>query len=228
VPRALERLTGLLRFAAAFVLEGAGVDDNGAGTLLTTESGLLNTNREPRRTHEQMERRLADWLGSRHVIWLSAGIAGDDTDGHIDDIARCVAPSTVVAVVGDDATADDHAILRENLRWLRRARDAAGRRLDVVSLPLPPPLVLDGQRCPASYANFYFANDCVLVPTFATESDARAGDSRGVTPGADTRRHPFARPGIPSRGDPLPVPARVRLALTGHHVIGCSSWQGRC
>jgi agmatine deiminase len=173
VPSAVAEITGLPRFAADFVLEGGGIDGNGAGALLTTESCLLNANRERRRSHDQMERRLADWLGVSHVIWLSAGIAGDDTDGHIDDIARFVAPRTVVAAVAPPG-ADDHAALAENLLRLRNSCDAAGQPLDVVELPMPPPLSIDGLRCPASYANFYVANDCVLVPTFDADTDARA------------------------------------------------------
>ena len=120
------------------------------------------------------------------------GIAGDDTDGHIDDIARFVAPHTVVAASAE-AAADDHAVLAENLRRLRLASDAAGTSLDVVELPMPPSFSVDGLRCPASYANYYVANECVLVPTFDAASDARALEIlSGLHPGRTAV-------GIPSR-----------------------------
>ncbi|MDJ0788744.1 MAG: agmatine deiminase family protein [Myxococcota bacterium] len=167
---------------ADFVLEGGSIDGDGAGTILTTESCLLNPNREPGggepegesgRTREQMERRLADWLGARRVVWLGEGIAGDDTDGHVDDLARFVAPGTVVCV-GAEGAGDDAPVHAENLRRLARATDASGARLSVATLPSPPPLIVDGQRCPASYANFLVANAGVLVPVFGAASDARA------------------------------------------------------
>jgi agmatine deiminase len=173
VPRAIAELTGLPRLEADFVLEGGSVDGDGAGTLLTTESCLLNPNREAGRTREGMEARLADWLGARQVVWLEDGIAGDDTDGHVDDIARFVAPGTVVAVTAPEDH-PDHAVLTRNLARLRAARDAAGKPLSVATLPSPPPIELDGLRCPASYANFLLANGAALVPTFEAREDARA------------------------------------------------------
>jgi agmatine deiminase len=173
VPRAVEEITGLPRFEAGFVLEGGSVDGDGAGTVLTTESCLLNANREAGRTREQMERRLGDWLGAREVVWLADGIAGDDTDGHVDDIARFVGPGTVVAVEAEQGH-EDRAVLGENLARLRAARDAAGKPLSVATLPSPPPLVVDGLRCPASYANFLLVNGAALVPTFGVREDQRA------------------------------------------------------
>ena len=173
VPRAFERETGLPRVEADFVLEGGAVDGDGSGTVLTTESCLLNENRGAGRTREAMQVRLADWLGARSVLWLAAGIAGDDTDGHVDDVARFVAPRTVVAAVCDGAD-ETRAPLAENLRRLRAVRDADGASLAVFELPMPPPLVIDGVRCPASYANFVFANGAVLVPTFGVAQDAEA------------------------------------------------------
>ena len=150
-----------------FVLEGGAIDGDGRGAILTTESCLLNPNRErPARSREQMEERLARWLGARQVIWLAAGIEGDDTDGHVDDCARFVAPGVVVAARAD--TGPDAAVLAENRRRLL----AAG--LEVHDLPMPPAHRIDGQLCPASYANFYLANGVALVPAFDAPSDARA------------------------------------------------------
>ena len=185
VPRAVERETGLPRIEADFVLEGGAVDGDGAGTLLTTESCLLNENRSAGRTREGMETRLAEWLGARRVLWLAAGIAGDDTDGHVDDVARFVAPGTVVAAACD---ADDanRAPLAENLRRLRGMRDADDKPLAIAELPMPPPVVIEGLRCPASYANFVFANGAALVPTFGTAQDAEAlAVLRELLPGRD-------------------------------------------
>jgi agmatine deiminase len=174
VPGALAALLGLPRAEADFVLEGGSIDGNGCGSVLTTESCLLNPNREPARTREQMEERLAAWLGATHVIWLEDGIVGDDTDGHIDDIARFVDAATVVAVVEEKASDANHAPLAANLRRLRAMRDQDGKPLAVVPLPMPSEHVVAGQRCPASYANFLLANGCALVPTFGAVQDERA------------------------------------------------------
>ncbi len=162
------------RFRTDFVLEGGSIDGNGRGTLLTTESCLLNPNRGGMRTHEAVERVLSEWLGARQVLWLAAGIDGDDTDGHVDDIARFVDPTTVVAVVEEDSSAGNFHTLRENRDRLRDMTDADGRPLAVVELPMPPRREVDGQVVPASYANFYLANGVALVPTFGSPSDDRA------------------------------------------------------
>jgi agmatine deiminase len=188
----LARAAGLPVARADFVLEGGSIEGNGRGCVLTTESCLLNPNREPGRTREAMEARLAAWLGARQVLWLGDGIEGDDTDGHVDDIARFVDAGTVVAAVADPSDADA-APLAENLRRLRGMRDQDGKPLAVVPLPMPPPHHVDGQRCPASYANFYLANGVALVPVFGAPSDARALDVlRELLPGREVV-------GIPSR-----------------------------
>jgi agmatine deiminase len=174
VPRAVGAALGLPRVEIPFVLEGGSIDGNGRGSVLTTEACLLHPNREAGRTREQMEQRLGEWLGATQVLWLGDGIVGDDTDGHVDDIARFVEASTVVAAVEPDASDANHAPLAENLRRLRGLRDQDGKPLAVVPLPMPPPHVVAGQRCPASYANFYLANGCALVPTFGVPQDARA------------------------------------------------------
>jgi len=186
VPRALAELLDLSRAEADFVLEGGSIDGNGRGSVLTTESCLLNPNREPGRTRGQMEQRLAAWLGATNVLWLEDGIAGDDTDGHIDDIARFVDASTVVAAIEEDPGDVNHAVLAANLRRLRTMRDQDGKPLAVAPLPMPPAHVVAGQRCPASYANFLLANGCALVPTFGVVQDARAlAILREVLPGRD-------------------------------------------
>ncbi len=158
------------------VLEGGSIDVNGQGLLLTTEECLLSPiqARNPELTRDDMEQALADYLGARKVLWLGRGIAGDDTHGHVDDLARFVGPRTVVAVSEDDSADDNHRPLAENLERLRGMTDLAGRPLEVVTLPMPQPVWFAGRRLPASYANFYIANDRVLVPTFNDPRDAQA------------------------------------------------------
>jgi agmatine deiminase len=158
------------------VLEGGSIDVNGQGLLLTTEECLLSDvqQRNPGLTRHDYERVFADYLGVRKVLWLGRGIAGDDTHGHIDDLARFVGPRTVVTSVEEDPSDVNYAPTRENLERLRGMTDLDGRSLEVVPLPLPEPVVFDGQRLPASYANFYIANDRVLVPTFNDPNDRRA------------------------------------------------------
>jgi agmatine deiminase len=155
------------------VLEGGSIDSNGAGTLLTTCECLLSEvqQRNPGVGREQLERVFHDYLGIDQVIWLGRGIAGDDTHGHVDDIARFVAPATVVAAVERDTSDPNHAPLAENLMQLRATRTPAGKQFTVVELPLPRPIVFRRQRLPASYANFYIANGVVLVPTFHDRND---------------------------------------------------------
>jgi len=174
VPRHVEKILGLPRFASEVVLEGGGIDGDGQGTVLTTESCLLNPNRGSGRTRDAMERVLAEFLGARQVIWLGDGIEGDDTDGHVDDIARFVANGVVVAARCDDASDANFAPLAENRRRLASAHDVRGRSLTVVDLPMPPRIEVAGHRSPASYANFYLANGVALVPVFEAKSDARA------------------------------------------------------
>ena len=158
------------------VLEGGSIDVNGRGTMLTTEECLLSATqqRNPGVGRAELERVFSDYLGVRRVIWLGRGIAGDDTHGHVDDIARFVAPDTVVACVEADRGDPNHEPLQENLTRLRAARDQDGAPLRVVELPIPAPVIFRGQRLPASYANFYIANRLVLVPTFNDPNDRRA------------------------------------------------------
>jgi len=162
--------------ADRFVLEGGAIDVDGEGTLLATEECLLDKvqERNPGVGRAAQEAVLADALAIDKVIWLDRGIVGDDTHGHIDDLARFVAPGRVVCCSEPDPVDPNHAICVENLARLRSARDARGRKLDVIELPMPRPLSFAGQRIPASYANFYIGNGVVLVPTFNDASDRLA------------------------------------------------------
>jgi agmatine deiminase len=161
-------------FRPGIVLEGGSIDVNGKGTLLTTEACLLNPNRNPHLTQAQIEQYLRDYLAVSHILWLGNGIVGDDTDGHIDDLARFVDAHTVVTVLESDPQDENFELLRENHHRLRHMTDQEGRALQVVTLPMPQPVAYAGQRLPASYANFYIANAVVLVPTFNDPNDAVA------------------------------------------------------
>jgi agmatine deiminase len=160
-------------FYPGMILEGGAIDVNGAGALLTTESCLLNKNRNPDLSREAIEQRLRDYLGVRDVLWLSDGIAGDDTDGHVDDLARFISERTVVTVVEKNPDDENYEPLQQNLARLQ-AMKIGGRAIDVITLPMPRKIVREGLRLPATYANFYIANNCVLVPTFADSADAAA------------------------------------------------------
>jgi agmatine deiminase len=155
------------------VLEGGSIDVNGKGTLLTTEECLLSPiqARNPGLSKKALEALFLDYLGVRKVLWLGEGIVGDDTHGHVDDVARFVDETTVVLATEHDTADANHARLKDNQKRLSSMTDADGRPLRVVPLPMPKPLVWDGQRLPASYANFYVANRLVLVPTFNDASD---------------------------------------------------------
>jgi agmatine deiminase len=155
------------------VLEGGSIDVNGAGILLTTEECQLSEvqQRNPGVSRAQLEQAFHDYLGIDQTIWLNRGIAGDDTHGHIDDIARFVGPTTIVTAVESDTRDPNHAPLAENLSRLNAARTLNGKQFDLVELPMPRPVVFRGQRLPASYANFYIANGLVLVPTFHDPND---------------------------------------------------------
>ncbi len=155
------------------VLEGGSIDVNGRGTLITSEECLLSDvqQRNPGVTREQLQQLFADYLGVKKVIWLERGIAGDDTHGHVDDITRFVAPRTVVTVYEPDCSDANHEPLRDSFRRLTRSADHSGKPLRVVKLPMPAPVYFEGQRLPASYANFYIANKLVLVPVFGDPND---------------------------------------------------------
>jgi len=155
------------------VLEGGSIDVNGCGTLLTTEECLLSTTqqRNPSMDRAAYEQMFTDYFGAKAVIWLDEGITGDDTHGHVDDIARFVAPDTVITVIEPNAQREDYSALQHNLGRLKAARDQDGRRLNVIEIPLPRPVVFEGRTLPASYANFYIANGVVLAPVFNDPND---------------------------------------------------------
>jgi agmatine deiminase len=173
VPTRVAEILGVPVFYPHMILEGGSIEVNGAGALLTTESCLLNKNRNPNLSRDEIERRLRDYLGVRDILWLGDGIAGDDTDGHIDDLARFVSEQTVVTVVEEDRDDQNCEPLQENLARLREMR-IGENNLEVVTLPMPKKMEREGLRLPASYANFYIANTCVLVPIFADSADETA------------------------------------------------------
>ncbi|HZW97125.1 MAG TPA: agmatine deiminase family protein [Candidatus Eremiobacteraceae bacterium] len=161
------------------VLEGGSIDVNGCGALLTTEECLLSKiqQRNPGMLRKDYEKAFAQYLGALHVIWLGKGISGDDTHGHVDDLARFVAADTIVTVVEANRKDVNHKPLRENLRRLHAARDRVGKPLNIVEMPMPAPVVFEKRRLPASYANFYIANGIVLVPVFNDPNDRIALDT---------------------------------------------------
>jgi agmatine deiminase len=168
------RKIGVPSLASGIVLEGGSIDVNGRGTLVTTEECLLDPDvqvRNPGLTRAGYEKVFRDSFGVTNVLWLSRGIAGDDTHGHVDDLCRFVDATTVVACREENPKDENYAALEENRERLEGARLEDGRKLSVVALPMPAPLFLDGRRLPASYANFYAANAAVLVPTFNDPKD---------------------------------------------------------
>jgi agmatine deiminase len=170
------------------VLEGGAIDVNGAGLVLTTEECLLSDvqARNPGLARQEVEAVLCDFLGAKKVLWLGRGIAGDDTHGHVDDLARFIGPRTVVTATESDPGDANFESLRDNLERLRAMTDVDGTPLEVVTLPMPAPLYFDGQRLPASYANFYVGNRVVLAPTFNDPRDRQAlATLAGVFPGRE-------------------------------------------
>ncbi len=174
VPPQMARRLDVPVVAIDHVLEGGSVDVNGAGAVLTTRACLLHENRNPHRSRGEIEALLHEYLGAEQVFWLGDGIVGDDTDGHVDDITRFVAEDMVITAIEPDPSDPNHVPLAENRALLDDCRLADGRRLRVVELPMPEPLIRRGERLPASYANFYIANELVLVPVFACDRDADA------------------------------------------------------
>ncbi|MEJ7560183.1 MAG: agmatine deiminase family protein [Pedobacter sp.] len=161
-------------FNPGIVMEGGSVEFNGAGTILTTTACLLNKNRNPHLSKEQIEEYLMECYGAVQVLWLGDGIVGDDTDGHIDDITRFVNEDTVLTVVESNPLDDNYILLHENLAALREMRLPNGKPLNIITLPMPSPVIHEDTRLPASYANFYISNAAVIVPTFRDVNDNQA------------------------------------------------------
>ena len=174
VPRKMAGLLGVPYRTVDMILEGGSLDVNGAGALLTTEQCLLNPNRNPQLGRAQIGQQLRENLGIQQVLWLGEGIVGDDTDGHVDDLARFVSEDTVVTVVEDDPADENFQVLQENRARLAGMRLADGRPLKVIDLPMPEPLYRGEERLPASYANFYIGNRVVLLPVFGCAQDEEA------------------------------------------------------
>ncbi len=187
IPSRICRALGIRRLAVPMVLEGGSIDVNGAGCLLTTESCLLNPNRNPRLSRGQIEQVLRDNLGVNVVFWLGAGIAGDDTDGHVDDLSRFFRADGIVTAVERNRRDINHRPLQENLERLRGLRTPAGCRFNLVELPMPEPCFRGAQRLPATYANFLVINGAVLVPAFRqpTRDAEAAAILAGCFPGRE-------------------------------------------
>ncbi|MDD1770183.1 MAG: agmatine deiminase family protein [Methanomassiliicoccales archaeon] len=170
------RASGARAFRPGIVMEGGSIDVNGVGSVLTTEQCLLNKNRNPELSREQIERYLEQYIGTPNVIWLGSGIEGDDTDGHVDDFARFISRDTVVCSFSESTGTENRGVLERNLELLERAKDQDGRPLNVVKLPMPRPLRLEEEDrwLPASYANFYIGNHVVLLPVFKDPNDEKA------------------------------------------------------
>ncbi len=172
VAESMAKALGVPCVPGGMVLEGGAVEVNGEGWLLTTEDCLLNPNRNPDRSRAQIESRLRDMLGVDEIVWLGGGVVGDDTDGHIDNLSRFVAPRTVVTVVEPNPHSVNYPPLQENLRRLESWRSREGQSLEIVTLPTPAPLIHEGKPLPASYGNFLITNGSVLVPHYRCEHDA--------------------------------------------------------
>jgi agmatine deiminase len=161
-------------YTPPIVMEGGSVEFNGKGTILTTTACLLNKNRNPHLSKAQIEQYLLEYYGAEQILWLGDGIVGDDTDGHIDDIARFVNEDTVMTVVESNPLDENYILLQENLKALKEMRLLDGRPLNIMELPMPSPVIHEDTRLPASYANFYIANKAVIVPTFRDVNDPLA------------------------------------------------------
>jgi len=174
VPLFLEPILQIRRFEPRIVLEGGAIDVNGAGCVLTTEQCLLNPNRNPSLSREQIEQYLLHYYGQEQVLWVEEGIVGDDTDGHIDDTVRFVNEDTVLAITEENRNDENYELLKKNLKDLKQMRLLNGKQLNIVELPMPNDVIYEDKRLPASYANFYISNQAVIVPTYRCGRDDKA------------------------------------------------------
>lgn len=173
IPTRIAARYGIPVYYPGIIMEGGSVEFNGAGTLMTSTACLLNPNRNPHLNQAAIEEYLVNYYGVEQVLWIDEGIVGDDTDGHIDDTVRFVNEDTVLAVVEEDKSDENYELLQANLRRLKQLRLLNGRQLNIIELPMPDMVVYEDQRLPASYANFYIANQSVIVPTFRCAKDER-------------------------------------------------------
>jgi agmatine deiminase len=174
IPTLIGKALNLPVFHPGIIMEGGSVEFNGAGTLLTSSCCLLNPNRNPHLNRDQIETYLQDYYGAEQILWVKEGIIGDDTDGHIDDTVRFVNEDTLITVIEEDRADQNYQLLQDNLAELKKMRLLSGKQLHIVELPMPEMVIYEDQRLPASYANFYIANDSVIVPTFQSDRDERA------------------------------------------------------
>jgi agmatine deiminase len=171
VPTLIAKHFGLPVFYPGIIMEGGAVEFNGAGTVMTSTCVLLNENRNPHLNREQIENYLMDYYGQEQVLWVDEGVVGDDTDGHIDDTVRFVNEDTVITVVEERKSDENYDLLQKNLADLKKMRLLSGKQLNIIEIPMPDDVIWEGQRLPASYANFYIANKSVIVPTFRSPKD---------------------------------------------------------
>jgi len=176
IPTRIAQAYGIPVYHPGIIMEGGSVDFNGTGTLITSTSCLLNPNRNPHLTKREIEQYLVDYYGVQQILWVDEGIVGDDTDGHIDDTVRFFSEDGVITVIEHSKADDNYALLQRNLKQLKAMQLADGRKLDIVELPMPEAIWYEGQRLPASYANFYIANRHVIMPTFRCGRDQEAID----------------------------------------------------
>lgn len=171
VPQRIAEILKIPLISTNIVLEGGSIEVNGNGTLLTTEQCLLNKNRNPHLNREQIEKYLHDYLGAINILWLKKGIVGDDTDGHIDDLARFINPETVICALEENPQDENFKILKENFEDLKKMKLENGKLLNVIPIPMPEPVFYENERLPASYINFYITNKAVLIPVFRCARD---------------------------------------------------------
>lgn len=171
IPTLIGEKMGLPVFNPGIIMEGGSVDFNGAGTVITSTACLLNTNRNPHLSQQQIEQYLMDYYGQDQVLWVDEGIVGDDTDGHIDDTARFINADTVITVIEEDKQDENYSLLQHNLKQLKEMRLVNGKQLNIIEIPMPDPVIWENQMLPASYANFYIANQLVVVPTYRSKKD---------------------------------------------------------
>jgi agmatine deiminase len=174
IPTCISKRYDIPVYHPGIVMEGGSVEFNGKGTLLTSTACLLNPNRNPHLNQQQIESYLINYYGVDQVLWVADGIVGDDTDGHIDDTVRFVNEDTVLTVVEEDKNDENYELLQSNLQQLKSMRLLNGKQLNIIELPMPDAVVYDEQRLPASYANFYIANQSVIVPTYRCNNDDKA------------------------------------------------------